>query len=69
MTELEFRALLALEGNDLRVTVVEVHPEDKTPPYLAMVVDKGTKQTVRYAAAKTYSQVVKAIIKAYYANH
>ncbi len=69
MTELEFRALLALEGNDLRITVIELHPEDDNCPYLAMVINKDTKQTVRYAAARTYKQVFKAIIRAYYANH
>ena len=69
MTEPEFRALLAIEGNDLRITVVDPHPENESYPYLAMVINKDTKQAVRYAAGKTYKQVFKAIIKAYYADH
>lgn len=67
MTESEFRALLALEGNALSITVADL--EDKNFPYLAMVIDTSTKQHIRYAAGKTYNQVLKAIIKAYYANH
>ena len=69
ISEEELRALLAIEGLDLRVTVTETNGvPDRGYSYLAMVISLKTMQHVRYAVGKTYNQAIKAIIKAYYAD-
>ena len=69
MKEDEFRALLAIQGADLRVTYTEPdNPHAREYRFLAIAVDKNTMQPIRYAVGKSYNQAVKAIIKAYYAD-